>query len=280
MSSCRELRRLENAKKTLTSAAVTLGAGLAAFQSSIVDRLELLDTMPQDTRPFATGTISFFVVLCLVLLLIRVGSTLLDWSPRVRRFFLGCDFVEGCWVDIVYDQRRARTVGGGLLNIFLQHGELVVKGETFNRDATSGGQFLSNISEYKDHEKTVCFVYSINLDRENVSRMDGFGEYSFQTDGRAAPRVFWGHFYVHGLECRYDVYAEKLSREETLRIAAADLQGRGEFVAEFIAKTERLIVPQPWRAQPGAAPAPAAAGWMARMAGALLGPRRRRDDPR
>jgi hypothetical protein len=77
--------------------------------------------------------------------------------------------------------------------------------------------------------------------------MDGYGEYSFHSDGRKAARFFWGYFYVNGLQERYDVYGEKLSWRQARTYMKSSLKHRGEVVKAFIETCRGSIVQQEWR---------------------------------
>lgn len=241
------MRKLDKAKRTLTTLSVGLGAGISALQSfwtkSVVESLQI----PQSAQNLFNGLSAFIVVAATTLIIVSTTHYLLERYRFVRKIFLGIDFIEGAWVDIVYDQFKERVVGGGLLFIYMKEGALFVKGETFNADGTSGGQFLSHMSEYQEGNQCVNFVYSINLDKEAISGDDGLGQYSFHSTGKSPPRSFWGHFYANGKSDRYDVYGEKVPWAEEKVLAKMKLREKGQFVAQFIAENQSTIVPQEFR---------------------------------
>lgn len=241
------MKKLGNARNVLNGASVSIAAGAGAFQSFLIDKYNALSKFTDTEKAAYSNIASFFTVVAAALLLMFILRRALDSSRTFRKIFLGSDYIEGAWVDIVYDQFRQKIVGGGLLYIFLREERMTVKGETFNYDGTAGGQFLSTSSNYDDDSQKIDFVYSINLDREEISQEDGLGSYSFHSNGIRAPQAFWGYFYASGTTNRFEVYGERISAEAERQLLNAPLAERGQFVAKFIADNGHLIIPQEWR---------------------------------
>lgn len=102
------MKKLAEARKFLAGFGLALGAGFAALQEVIVNEIPGMKDMPDGERIYLVGIFSFFGLIILVTVVVRSLISVLEKFRWARAIFLGSDFVEGVWIDVVYDSKAKK----------------------------------------------------------------------------------------------------------------------------------------------------------------------------
>lgn len=200
---------------------VTTAAALARFGSSWLER----------------QSVPGWVVFVLYLLIIVIGSQIvqallertLESSRYLRSFWLGDQYIEGTWIDVV--MKGDECVGVGVVNVMPDAGTIRLSGEDFDLNGNSISHFKT--TKVFINWPFLTFIYEAHRTAKNSPPSTGISYWFIDESGKISRRRRSGHFTDEFTNVRYDVKGWRENDETILARLAHDGQ-RPEAIQEII----------------------------------------------
>lgn len=192
-----------------------------------------VEKISQDNYVFS-WTISLIAAYMLFYIIVSITKYLVDNSIWIRKLLLGKSFIEGFWVDIVYDKDE-KIMGGGIVNISFVKDIPKIEGDNFSYDETTGeckrvGGFYSTLAQFNG--TTLEFSY-LSRQREANFHAPGYARYDFIVTNSKFFKNYDGYFFGSDNKTKITVLAKKISDKQSLE-KLKDLRQKAEIVKEFV----------------------------------------------
>ena len=182
------------------------------------------------------------LILTLILVVIVFGlfeklmENLVENSVWLRKKTWGKQFIEGIWVDAVWENSSRDIAFGGIIVIGFDKGELTYSGTAYQPDGYQFGAFEKSACTYRDY---ILYVSHSGTTTEFPgSRIVGYGEFLFDRSGEI-PLSFSGFYFESNSSTILNSRAKKIIDKNTLeRILNPD--EKSKLVVENIRAQTRL----------------------------------------
>jgi hypothetical protein len=174
------IKSIQSWFRTLLSA---IGAAVAIYLNEIENRLN-------------QGVKIAFILIALILffkITEDILQHLIDKFRWVRRLLFGHSFIEGHWIEAVYDKSSKNLLLGAYVVFKYEHGEISLSGWSVDEQGKSQDHFRSVATFHKDD--TLLYIYVVDSLLNNQSENSGFGEYHFLSESDSPPLTYTGKFY-------------------------------------------------------------------------------------
>lgn len=151
--------------------------------------------------------------------------------PSLRKFILKKHFIEGHWIEILYDNNKMESIAF-LQIVYEKHNQYTIKGESYTLSGEYRGSFLTPDTTYHEGEFALGYSYSGKL-KEAVIAGTGILEFAL---GKDLAHSFSGHlidnFHAKGATFK----GERIYDPNKI----ASLRAKKDFMREYI--TEKILV--------------------------------------
>lgn len=182
---------------------------LFVFSKTIREKTELLLRdlgIGADAALVAVFFIGMFSLICARLL----SEGIPKYMPWVRRMLMRKTFIEGQWLDVVYETNNYTVKSVGIVKIAYQNGRLYLEGYDYSNNGDLRSSFWSILSRiYDTGEFRYCYEAKIN-NEARFSNHCSYAEYFFLVAGGMATE-FSGAFTSSSDHQKYVISGDKIN---------------------------------------------------------------------
>lgn len=152
--------------------------------------------------------------------------------PAVRKFILGTHFIEGHWIEILYEKGKMDSLA--FLEIVYQaHNQYAIKGESYTLSGEYRGSFLTPNTTYSENDFALGYSYSGKLKEALII---GTGVLEFAAHSKKLAHAFSGHL-IDNFHAQGAIFkGERI--DDLARVAS--LRAKKEFMREFV--SEKILL--------------------------------------
>lgn len=178
----------------------------------------------------------WYVLLCLLLVpLLYFFSLLIEKSlykivyelPIIRKFILGNHFIEGHWIEILYDRQKMESIAF-LEIVYEKNNQYTIKGESYTLSGEYRGSFLTPNTTYYEDDFAIGYSYSGKL-KDALIAGTGILEFSI---GKDLDYSFSGHL-IDNFHAKGAIF-EGVRINDLTKIVS--LRAKKDFMREYIGK--------------------------------------------
>jgi hypothetical protein len=151
----------------------------------------------------------------------------------LRRWILGKHFIEGYWIEILYDKNKMESMAI-LQIVFEKNLTYLIKGESYTLSGEYRGSFTTPNTSYHEKEFALRYAYSGKLKEVLIA---GTGILAFKVEHhQQVANFFEGHlidnFHVKGATFQ----GEKINNAENI----ASLKAKKEFMQSYLSQNHEI----------------------------------------
>lgn len=159
-------------------------------------------------------------------------SKIIYKSSLVRKIILGKHFIEGHWIEILYEKGKMDSLAF-LEIIYQSHNQYAIKGESYTLSGEYRGSFLTPNTTYSENEFALGYSYSGRLKEALII---GTGVLEFAAHNKKLAHAFSGHL-IDNFHAQGAIFkGERIDDLEKI----ASLRAKKEFMREFV--SEKILL--------------------------------------
>jgi len=197
---------IESIRRFVLWTGLIVSTFLFVFSKTSREHLELWLINDQHISPDVVLVVIFMIGLLLLFCARLISEGLPKYLPVLRKFLMGNRFIEGIWLDAVFDADEVKHVG--IINFKYNNGYLTAKATDYELSGKQRSSFYTIFSKiYDTGDYRYCWEASVVGE---IGAHRGYAEYSFAVPF-GKPAEFTGEYVSVTRGTKHSIRGDKLT---------------------------------------------------------------------
>ena len=225
------MERLKNISNLINTASLIIGIIIQEFLTDYIKKEKIIGDSP----------ISFIISVITILIIFVIFQLILNElvnNKNLRRMVLKDHFIEGMWIEIVFDNETNSKISIGIKNIIYRNDTFIYEGDNYSIDDFKHiGSYCSSSVSFLYPYVNYTYTYDKN---DSFFKKEGIGRVKFVKRQNSFPLIHNGFFIDLELKKKYTYVAWKITDKKQIK----NIENPATFkdiVKEYILKMDTSI---------------------------------------